>query len=206
MLDFAYKYKGNLTYSQNGEELLLQEIIKRLDLNTGLCVEVGANNGTWCSNTAYLIDQEWSGIMIEADKQAFEACKKHWDPKGSVLSINSFVNRDNVNNLIPETTDILSIDTDGKDYEIFEALLHKVKVVIVEIDSSFLPDQKKFNKEGGSGYLPMVQLGIQKGYFLLCHTGNLIFVDKKYKKLFPEIKGDGITNADLYFDKSWVGK
>ena len=50
----------------------------------------------------------------------------------------------------------------------------------------------------------MVELAIEKGYFLLCHTGNLVFMDKQYKKLFPEIKGDGLKNAEQYFKRDWL--
>jgi hypothetical protein len=56
----------------------------------------------------------------------------------------------------------------------------------------------------GASYKTMVELGIEKGYFLLAHTGNLVFVDKQYRKLFPEIQGDGLKNADLYFNRSWL--
>jgi hypothetical protein len=48
------------------------------------------------------------------------------------------------------------------------------------------------------------ELGIEKGYFLLCHTGNLILIDAEYRGLFPEIVGDGLTNADEYFNRGWM--
>ena len=82
--------------------------------------------------------------------------------------------------------------------------VYRGKIVIIEIDSSFPPEQPGFNKEGGSSYYEMVRLGIEKGYFLLCHSGNMIFVDNEYRKLFLEIVGDGIENANEYFKRDWV--
>jgi hypothetical protein len=100
---------------------------------------------------------------------------------------------------------VLSIDVDGNDYLIFDGLKAKPKIVIVEIDSSLPPTHYGlFNADGGAGYAPMVMLGLDKGYFLLCHTGNLVLLDGKYKGLFPEVVGHPIINADLYFNRSWV--
>src|SRR6185436_10679675 len=96
-------------------------------------------------------------------------------------------------------TDVLSIDTDGYDYDIFKAMAERPKIVIVEINSGYAPHERVENKKEGSSYLPMVELGIEKGYFLLCHTGNLIFILDKYRKLFPEVEGDGLYNSEKYF-------
>jgi hypothetical protein len=204
MLSFYNKYAGNVTYSQNGEEKLLIEILRRLKIDKGCAVETGGHNGKWLSNTAMLIDQGWTGKFIEADYDLWEQCCKNWQGNENVKSVCSFVSEANINAFVDADCDVLSIDVDGIDYQIFKALEAKPKVVIIEIDSSIPPDADRFNSEGGAGYLPMVKLGIEKGYFLLCHTGNLVFVDKKYRKLFPEIKGDGLKNADEYFRTNWL--
>lgn len=204
MLTFYNKHAKNEVYSQNGEEGLILEVLKRLKIETGNCVEIGGNNGKWLSNTALLIDKGWTGKFVEADFDLWQDCCNNWKGNDKVKAVCSFVSADNANAFIDTDCDVLSIDVDGKDYEIFKAMEAKPKIVIVEIDSSIPPDQDRFNSEGGSGYLPMVQLGIEKGYFLLCHTGNLVFVDKQYKKLFPEIKGDGLKNAVDYFRADWL--
>lgn len=204
MLTFYNKYAGDVTYSQNGEEKLLIEILRRLKIDKGNCVETGGHNGKWLSNTALLIDKGWSGKFIEADYDLWEQCCKNWQGNENVKSVCSFVSEANINAFIDEDCDVLSVDVDGIDYQIFKALTAKPKIIIIEIDSSIPPDTDRFNSEGGAGYLPMVKLAIEKGYFLLCHTGNLVFVDKKYRKLFPEIKGDGLKNAGEYFRTCWL--
>jgi hypothetical protein len=204
MLSFYNKFAKDIVYSQNGEEGLLQEILRRIKIGKGNCVETGGHNGKYLSNTALLIDNGWSGKFIEANYDLWEQCCRNWQGNENVKSICSFVSDANINAFIDETTDVLSIDVDGIDYQIFKAMESKPAVVIIEIDSSIPPDADHFNREGGAGYLPMVKLGIEKGYFLLCHTGNLVFVDKQYKKLFPEIKGDGLKNSGEYFRTNWL--
>jgi hypothetical protein len=205
MLSFYNKFGKDFIFSQNGEEGLLQEVLKRLKLESGNAVEIGANNGIWLSNTAWLIKEKgFTGLMVEADYDLWEQCCKNWQGNDKVRTTCSMVNPNNINAFVDTTCDVLSIDVDGIDYQIFQAMEAKPKVVIIEIDSSIPPDADRFNSEGGAGYLPMVKLGIGKGYFLLCHTGNLVFVDNQYKKLFPEIKGDGLKNAADYFRMNWL--
>jgi hypothetical protein len=204
MLTFYNKYAKDEVYSQNGEEGLLIEVLRRLKIDTGHCVEFGGHNGKYLSNTALLIDKGWTGHFIEADYDLWELCCKNWARNERVKSTCSMVNPGNIGAFVDEDCDVVSIDVDGIDFQIFQAMEAKPKIVIIEIDSSIPPDADRFNREGGAGYLPMVKLGAEKGYFLLCHTGNLLFVDKQYKKLFPEIKGDGIKNAGDYFRTCWL--
>jgi hypothetical protein len=204
MQSFLNKYGANLTYSQNMEEGLLIECLSRIDKVNKVCVEIGANNGLWLSNTAMLCKEGWTGKMVESVHALWQECEKNWFGHSNVKCTNSHVDAYNINAFVDEKCDVLSIDTDGQDYNIFKALKAKPKIVIIEIDSSISPIADRFNSDGGAGYKPMVELGIAKGYFLLAHTGNLVFVDDKYKKLFPEITGDPLINHDLYFKKDWL--
>jgi hypothetical protein len=99
---------------------------------------------------------------------------------------------------------VLSIDIDGEDLLVWKALKKKPAVVIIEINSGIQPLVSHYSKELGSSYITMVSLGIEKGYFLLCHTGNLIWVDEKYKNKFPEINGDPLKDWERYFKTDWL--
>lgn len=189
MLTFAQKYKGG-DYSQNGEAGLIDECIKRIGLIGGVAVEFGAPTKTYCSNIYHL------------SKTDTWAC--HWfdnDPKEKGIT-KLFVTSENVNTL-PRCT-VISMDTDGSDYDLWKAYKGKPDVVVIEINSSIRPLEQHSSRERGASYITMVQLGISKGYFLLCHTGNLIFVLNRYKKLFPEIDADPIEDFFLYFNSSWL--
>lgn len=204
MLTFLNKYAANLTYSQNGEEGILIECLSRMGIKTGHAVEIGANNGLWCSNTALLLKDGWTGKMVEGDFNLWKQCQENWKDNKKVVCQCSMVDKYNINAFVSIDCDVLSIDTDGQDYDIFKALKAKPKIVIVEIDSSILPTGGGFNIEGGAGYKVMVELGIEKGYFLLAHTGNLVFVANEYKELFPEVTGNPLKDHEQYFNKSWL--
>lgn len=217
MLSFLQEHGRNLFYSQNGEEGVLIQCVRRF-VDNGIwpnettwrfgtnphCVEIGAHNGRFCSNTALLIESGCSGLFVEAEWNLYEQCKANWKHDPAVRVQCCRVDSKNINAFVDERCDVLSTDTDGTDYEIFKGLKAKPKIVIVEIDSSIPPGDEGFNSDGAAGYRTMTQLGIAKGYFLLCHTGNLVFVDKQYRYLFPEIVGDGLSNANLYFKQDWL--
>lgn len=203
MLDFVNKYAGN-THSQNGEDGIVAECLKRIELASGYCVEVGSNDGHWMSNTRLLLENGWSGAFIEREWLLYLKCESNWAHRKDVKCICSRVDGHNVNAFVKDGCDLLSVDTDGADYEIFKGLKAKLKIVIVEIDSSIPPDVDGFNSDGGAGFRPMVTLGMNKGYFLLCHTGNLIFIDEEYRYLFPEAAEHPLIYPDLYFNRGWL--
>lgn len=206
VIDFVRKYARNHVYSQNGEEGILEEVLLRLrDPRLDVyCVEIGGHDGKFCSNTAHLIDQGAHGKFVEADYGLHQKCAANWAHRKDVISICSRVGADNVNAFVDDSCDVLSLDTDGSDFKIFKALKAKPKIVIIEIDSSIDPESHEFNADGGSGFTITLMLGFNKGYFLLAHTGNMIFVDNQYRHLFPEIIGDGLSNAELYFNRGWL--
>jgi len=70
------------------------------------------------------------------------------------------------------------------------------KSFIIEINSSLPPEIYHFSKEQGCSFSMMNALAEEKGYFLLCHTGNCIYVLEKYRELFPD--------ADDSFKTDWL--
>lgn len=204
MLSFLRQYADNGRYSQNGEQGIINEALRRIGIVKGHCVEIGANDGYYCSNTAHLIEQGWTGTYVEADYELYKKCFQNWSFTNQVRVQCCRVTSQNIDIFVDNRCLVLSLDTDGSDYEIFKAVKAKPKIVIVEIDSSYPPDIVAFNKDGAGTYRNTVELGIVKGYFLLAHTGNLIFVASEHRSLFPGIEGDGLGNAELYFNKGWL--
>lgn len=190
MLDFVNKYAKNV-YSQCGEDGIIEEVIRRVGLIGGVTVEFGAPTREYCSNTFALPISSWVKFFYDINPT---------NPDGEVIK--KEITEANINDL-PACT-ILSMDTDGKDLELWQAYRGRPDIVIIEINSSLPPDRDYYNPISGASYKLMVELGIRKGYFLLCHTGNTIFLLHKYRHLFPEIIGDALTNWPLYFNKSWL--
>lgn len=203
MLSFLNKYAGNV-HSQNGEDGILREALRRLGVTKSHAVEVGGHDGLWLSNIRYLLEQGWSGLYLEAGYNLYLKSKANWASNSRVRSQCCAVDGNNINVFVDDYCGVLSLDTDGRDYEIFKGLQARPKIVIVEIDSSYPPDVDAFNPDGAGTYRNTVELGLGKGYFLLCHTGNLIFVANQHRRLFPEIEGDGLSNAESYFNTLWL--
>src|SRR5688500_15964013 len=112
MLDFLNKYAKNVTYSQNGEEGILIKCLKRMKIKTGHAVEVGANNGYWCSNTALLHKEGWTVKMVEGDFNLWKECDANWKDNPKVSCQFSMVDKYKVNAFVDGKCDVLSIDTD----------------------------------------------------------------------------------------------
>lgn len=216
MLSFLNQYAKNV-HSQNGEDGIISECADRLELagwlgrvengvwSPGHCVEIGSNDGLWLSNTRHLIEQGWSGKFVETEWSLYLQCAQNWMHRSDVTAICSRVDEHNVNAFVNDDCDLLSIDTDGHDYEIFRGLKARPKIVIVEIDSSIEPPSERVNADGGVGYWTMTTLALNRGYFLLAHTGNLIFVCDEYTSLFGEIWGTHpLKDWGLYFNQSWL--
>lgn len=198
-----YQAFGTDVYSQNGEDGVLSEVFRRLKIEKGTCCEFGAADGKFCSNTFYLIEQGWKGKMIEGDPNRIKALIDNTLLFGVAIHCGN-VTPENVNDLVPQSLNLLSIDIDNNDYHCWKAYDGVADVVVIEINSSVVPGCEMIPGTRGSSYTSMVKLGIEKGYFLLAHKGNCIFILNKYRELFPEIEGDGLENSDDYFCKDWL--
>lgn len=204
MLTFHKKYRSDM-FSQTGEDGIIDECLKRIGITKGRFVEFGAHDGKYCSNTRLLLESGWQGKLLEADPGLFKQLLDNNIMTGAELYC-GMVTPENVNALVPPDIDLLSIDVDGNDHNIWKAYQGRPAIVIIEINSSIQPDafEPVSDLQRGTGYLPMVALGIAKGYFLLTHHGNCIFILNKYRDLFQEIEGNGLENAELYFSSAWL--
>lgn len=186
MINYFSQYLVN-QYSQNGEDGVIQFILNRLGLTNGVAVEFGGTDGYFCSNTALLREQGWEVHQFDGQ------------PSGPVKHM--FITEDNVNEL--PKCNFLSIDIDGNDYGVWKAYKGTPEVVIIEIHSGKNPIVDDFSPDSCANYSIMLKLGLEKGYFLVCHTGNLIFVRNEFRHLFPEVIGDGLSNYQDYFLLHW---
>ena len=131
--------------SQNNEDGMIHEILKRLDVQTGSFVEIGVGNGHE-NNTAFLLSRGWKGYWIEGDPAFLETIGQPEYSAYSVTGKQVFVTRENISNVfkelkIPIELDLLSIDVDRNTYYIWEGLSeYRPKVVVVEYNAAMPPD------------------------------------------------------------------
>ena len=138
---------GFKVYSQNDEDGILQEIFRRIGLETRVFVEFGVGDGLE-NNTLYLLLQGWKGLWIEGDtknsKKIVKGLKKIIDEQ-QLIFVKAFVNRENINTIISANIteaqiDLLSIDIDGNDYHLFDAIKAvEARVVVIEYNAKFKP-------------------------------------------------------------------
>lgn len=183
------EYAANV-FSQNGEDGIIEEIIKRLGIDSDAwCVEFGAWDGMHLSNTFNLVKLGWNAVYIEGCKSRFcdllDTVKKF----EKIVPINAYVSHIKNDNLsldnILKTTpikinfDLLSIDVDSYDLDIWESMInYSPKVVIIEINSLVPPGivWRHTASTPGNTFTATINVAQQKNYTLICHTGNLIFV------------------------------
>ena len=90
--DFAFN-----NFSQNGEDGIIQEILRRLGLQkykNNWCVEFGAWDGIHLSNTFNLVQQGWNAVYIEGDKSRYKDLIKTSKKNPKILPINAFVSKE----------------------------------------------------------------------------------------------------------------
>ena len=135
-------------FSQSGADGIIAEIFRRVGQSNSTFVEFGVGNGMENNTTALLL-QGWSGTWIEASKRRNREIGRALKPlidAGKLGVLERFVTRENIldhfdGRDIPLDLDLLSIDIDGNDYWVWEALLAKYRprVVVIEYNAMLGP-------------------------------------------------------------------
>ena len=172
-------------FTQFGEDGIIDYLFKKLDIQDGgTCCEFGAWDGKHISNTFRLVKEHaFRALYIEGDPVKYTDLLKTCDEYSNITPVCEMVS-DNLDAIFersgfPFDIDLLSIDVDSIDYEIWRDT-HKVnpKVVIIEPDNKVPSWIKKpvYDPAQGANYWILTELGKEKGYTLVCNTSNLIFV------------------------------
>jgi hypothetical protein len=206
-----HKYCKNY-YSSNGEDGLLEELIKELEITNGTCCEFGAWDGIIASNTLYLIDNyNFKAVLIESDRSRYNQLVKNYENKKNTHCYCAYVNNENLSNFLKEAAfpynfDILSIDIDSTDYDIWHSFTtYEPKIVLIEVNHYRDPIVEELyqttttdydnNQDllfklkvdtginhigSGASFIKMIELGLSKNYIPVAYTINIIFVHKDY--------------------------
>lgn len=193
------EFAGNVT-SQYGEDGIIAKILEVIGENDGWCVEFGSWDGKRSSNTFSLInDGGYSAVLIEGDSKRFKDLIKTFEGNEKVTLMNTFVGFEKEDGLdallkttkIPINFDLLSIDIDGNDYHVWQAICdYKPKVVVIEFNPTISKEVEFVQPQDmritqGSSLLSISKLAKSKGYELVSTTKtNAFFVDSKYFSLF----------------------
>lgn len=191
--------------TENGEAGLLLWMFSRLGLTDRRAVEFGIGRIGKCNSTNLVRSFGWSVLLMDGDpdrvEKALEFYREHSRADiARVRAIETLVTPENVDELIEKNgfggeIDLLSIDVDGNDYWIWEAIERsRPRVVIIEYNASFGPDEavvteyyEAFDRYAlhplgwyyGASLAALEGLGRRKGYVLVgCETAghNAFFV------------------------------
>ena len=135
-------------FSQNGEDGVIQFLLSRVTIENERFVEFGVGDYSEANTRFLSLHDHWSGLVIEGNPRDVTRLKRDstfWRFDMTVVS--AFITRENINDLLADngmTGDIglLSIDVDGNDYWIFEAIsVVQPAIVIIEYNHRFGPDR-----------------------------------------------------------------
>jgi hypothetical protein len=205
--DLWYRAFTRNVASQYGEDGIIEQILSILSNGNKWCVEFGAHDGKYCSNTFNLINNKgYSAVLIEPNPDFFRDLTTRYRSNPQVYCINAFVGFESKNALhtilartdVPLDFDVLSVDIDGNDYHCWDALrLYRPKIVVIEYNPT-IPNTVEFVQKPdlkvsqGSSIASIDKLAGSKGYELVATTrANAIFVDSIYLKLL-DIKNNSV--------------
>jgi hypothetical protein len=145
---FSRPYEANFrAFSQFNEDGILQYLTQVVPCPNQTFVEIGTEDYTE-SNTRFLLEKDWwSGVTIDAGNEAEEWMRRTGIAfVHDIRHIRSFVTRTNIESLLAQSfadIDVLSIDVDGVDYYLWDAVRAiRPRIVMIEFNPIFGPDKK----------------------------------------------------------------
>ncbi len=192
-------------FSQFGDDGIIQYLISNLDITNKTFIEFGVQDYSESNTRFLLLNDNWTGLVIDGNRNDMEKLKTeefYW--RQNLISVGMFINKSNINeifrgNKFEGEIGILSVDIDGNDYWIWEAInVVDPTVVIIEYNSVFgkmhsisVPYDDNFyrtnshfsNLYWGASLKALNQLADRKGYsFVGCNSaGNNAYFVKSNK-------------------------
>jgi hypothetical protein len=147
--NFDLTSKEFRVFSQWGDDGIIQYLIRELNIENKTFIEFGVGN-YYESNTHFLlVNNNWSGYVIDGSKKCMDTVKNNpffW--RYDLRLKTAFINKDNINNLLLESNfenvGLLHIDLDGNDYWILESIdmdKYSPDILILEYNSNFGPER-----------------------------------------------------------------
>ena len=210
---------GFRVFSQFEEDGKLLFIFSVLGMTNKTFIEFGSDDGVNSNSANLYFHHGWTGLFMDGNPKAIERGKRffskyphpHMYPPKFVCS---YINRENINRVIFEAgfsgeIGLLSIDIDGNDYWVWQAIeIVKPQVVIIETHNEFglediiVPYDPDYVYPGkhpdyhGASPIAMTKLAERKGYRLVGANElgyNFIFVKNGLADhLIPEVSVESL--------------
>ncbi len=211
-------------HSQFGEDGLLLHLFSKVGAPAKSFIEFGIEDGTECNAANLALHFGWGGLLMDGSESLAERARQFYHGRHGIapshVQIHThFITRENVNDLFAQhgfrgEVDLLSIDIDGVDYWVWDAVsVVSPRLVIIEYNASFGPErsvtvpyERSFERYAhhpsgwyhGASLTALSRLAAKKGYFLAgCDTcgANAIFV----RRDAGEGKVEEFTPAEAFY-------
>ena len=215
------KDTGFRVFSQFEEDGKLLFIFSVIGMNNKTFVEIGSDDGINSNSANLVFNFGWHGLFIDGNKRSIERGQKFYSKYPHPWAYSpkfacQIVKRENINHIIKDAgfsgeIGLLSIDIDGNDYWVWDALeVVQPQVVIIETHNEFgfedivVPYDPNYFYPGkhpvyhGASPIAMTKLANQKGYRLVGANDlgfNFIFIKNGIAdELIPEVSVESVLN------------
>jgi len=176
-------------FSKNGGDGILLYIFSKIGCTNRAFVEMGVEDGRECNTANLSLNFGWKGLLIDANEVWIRSAQLFYQGElgkmsGNVKTAACFVTAENINQLLKDNgfegeIDLLSIDIDGNDYWVWQAInAINPRVVVAEYNASFGPDRSltvKYDPHRfygkdlyfGASLAAFKKLADSKGYILI---------------------------------------
>lgn len=211
-----FKDVGFTIFSQSDEDGIIQYLVNTIQIQNKTFIEFGVEDYEESNTRFLLLNDNWRGFVLDADRAHIRYVQRdslYW--QYDLQAKHAWITRDNINELLNqagfgEDVGLLSIDIDGNDYWIWDAIQAvRPRIVIAEYNSLFgirpiaVPYREKFDRMTehysslyyGSSLGALNHLAAKKGYLLLGSNAwghNAFFVRKD---IAGEFKGVEVSKA-----------
>ena len=175
--------------SQWGEDGIIQYLIRHVPIHRSLFVEFGVQDYAEANTRFLLQNNNWAGLVVDASGENVRRIRSdpiYW--RCNLKAECAFIDRENINDIIRRNgiagdIGLLSIDIDGNDYWVWEAIeAVNPRIVVVEYNSLFgprarvtIPYQRDFHRSHahhsnlywGASIGALELLSKRKGYALV---------------------------------------
>src|SRR5690606_22317420 len=133
-------------FTYHGEDGILQYLIRKMERVPRLFADIGAGDGITGNCTNLAVHYDWTGVFVDENEKQVEAGRRFYQkikPRKQPLFLHTRVTPGNVNQIlreagVPGEIGLLSIDIDGNDYWIWEAInSFRARIVVIEAKVEF---------------------------------------------------------------------
>jgi hypothetical protein len=205
------KRAGFGVFSQFDEDGIIQFLISHVEIKNQTFIEFGVEHYEESNTRFLLINDNWQGMVMDGSQENVDYIKNdRVSRKYDLQAYCEFITKENINELIRrsgfnEDLGLLSVDIDGNDYWVWEAIDSiRPRLVVAEYNSVFgldpvsTPYQADFlrtkahhsNLYYGCSLAALTHLATRKGYLFTgsnLRGNNAFFVRKDIAGSLPQL-------------------